>query len=126
MSRKQRRARRRLPMKGFMNCESNFTLNDQRHIRFVLLSLSASGMFLLQKKAEPLPVQEGDFIDQITLSIDPFKSDCFKGIVRRIINLDNTSGKIGMGLEFTELSPELENKLESYVDLQLKFFGLDA
>jgi c-di-GMP-binding flagellar brake protein YcgR len=113
-------------MRGFLACDCSFNLDDQRQMEFELISFSASGMFLVQKNNHPFSIREGDCIQDMVLTLPPFSNDRFSGIVRRIMAPDSgTQGHVGFGVEFTDLSGELESKIDRFIDVQTLFFGLE-
>ena len=126
MNSRERRGKTRLPMRGFLACSSSFTLHEERYINLEIISLSASGMFLVQNPAESFGVSENDMISDVSISMAPFTEDRFCAVVRRIIEPDEGSiMRCGFGVEFVDLPIELEEKIDSFIDVQIKFFGLE-
>jgi len=122
----ERRTKKRFPMRGFLACDCSFNLDGQRQMDFELISFSASGMFLVQKTTHPFSIREGDCIQDMALTLPPFSNDSFSGIVRRIIAPDaGTQGHVGFGVEFTDLSEDLESKIDRFIDVQTLFFSLE-
>jgi len=125
MATEERRRKKRLALRGFLTCSSQFAFQGKSYNNFDVISLSASGMFLVQQSPAPFHVQEGQKIAQIALSLAPFQEDRFEAKVRRLMVPDSPeNGLCGMGVEFVNLSEDLSDKLDEFVHIQTQFLEL--
>jgi uncharacterized protein (TIGR02266 family) len=74
------------------------------------LDLSAGGMFI----STPDPVAPGSEID-LSIKLSDGEIISLKGIVRWTKDEDSDESRAGMGIEFTNLTPEAETKIRTHL-----------
>ena len=120
---KEKRHFKRLPIRGFMSCSTDFLLKEQQVVGVDVLSLSAGGMFIALDESKNHEMVHGDDLDEITIHLAELNGLALKGKVAHLMSLGEIGG---CGIEFEDMGEDTVTKLDRYVSRKLEEFGLAA